>query len=301
MPRIIDMVDDGVIALDACLEALAAQKFAPQEEDSLIDAARLLRRLGNDREFLGDLILRELAADYRALQAANSYGPQVIMLGRADGGDCFLRANIWPGESEAMMRHSGGDAFLYGLPHNHNFSFLTLGYFGPGYWSDYYELDYEAVSGWAGEAVPLTPLGRSRLEQGRIQLYRAHIDVHAQLPADALSVSLNIMHTGGASAWLDQYRIDPASRQIRAILNHGAGEALLHIAVGLGGDEAAGLAHHFGRHHPSDRMRLCAWDALASIGGDAAAQDTLWAEAEGAGSLMVAMAARERRAALVEV
>jgi hypothetical protein len=35
------------------------------------------------------------------------------------------------------MRASGAAAFVYGLPHDHNFDFLTLGYFGPGYWSDY--------------------------------------------------------------------------------------------------------------------------------------------------------------------
>ncbi len=42
------------------------------------------------------------------------------------------RANIWPSENDHMVRASGGASFVLGLPHDHNFSFLTLGYFGPG-------------------------------------------------------------------------------------------------------------------------------------------------------------------------
>ena len=130
-------------------------------------------------------------------------------------------------------------------------------------------------------------------------LYRAHIDVHAQIPADSLSVSLNIMHTSGAQGWLDQYRIDTARGEVGAIISHGASEAFLRIAVGLGGEEAQDLAHRFARHHPSDRMRMHAWDALASLADGPGARDALWREAEGSGGRLVAMEARARRAELV--
>ena len=132
-----------------------------------------------------------------------------------------------------------------------------------------------------------------------IQLYRAHIDVHAQLPADALSVSVNVVHTSGAQGWLDQYRFDTDQGHVTAILNHGASEAFLRIAVGLGSAEAIDLAHRFGATHPSDRMRIHAFDALASLEGDAGARDALWARAESAGSRHLAMEARARRAELV--
>ena len=46
-------------------------------------------------------------------------------------------------------------------------------------------------------------MGRHRLAEGQLQFYRAHVDIHAQIPADALSVSVNILHTGGAQGWLD--------------------------------------------------------------------------------------------------
>lgn len=287
------IADEGVSSLAECTDALLASGFDPRDENSLQHAALQLRRLGNDRHFLGDLILRELTARHREDPPEQGYGPQVIMLSRPGAGDFFLRANIWPSQHEPMMRASGAAAFVYGLPHDHNFDFLTLGYFGPGYWSDYYEYDYETVTGWCGEPVDLRFTGRSRLEEGQILHYRAHRDVHRQLPADSLSVSLNVMHAGGAQGWLDQYRFDLEGGKIAGILGQGASEAFIRIAVGLGGEEAQDLAETFGKAHPSDRMRLAAWDALASVAEN---RDEVWRRAELSGSRLVAAEARSRLA-----
>lgn len=293
MPRLIDVADVEVASLAECTDALLARGFDPRDEDSLGHAALQLRRLGNDREFLGDLILAELADRHREQPSEQSYGPQVIMLSRPGTGDFFVRANIWPSAEEPMMRASGAAAFVYGLAHDHNFDFLTLGYFGPGYWSDYYEYDHGAVVGWCGEPVDLRFTGRQRLEEGQILHYRAHRDVHRQLPADSLSVSLNVMHAGGAQGWLDQYRFDVERRRIAGILGQGASEAFIRIAVGLGGAEALDLAESFGKSHPSCRMRLAAWDALASAAED---RDAVWRRAERSGSRLVAAEAVLRRA-----
>jgi hypothetical protein len=106
------------------------------------------------------------------------------------------------------------------------------------------------------------------------------------------------MHTSGAQGWLDQYRFDLDQQRIGAIVSPGPSEAFLRIAVGLGGAEALDLAHRFARRHPSDRLRLACWDALASVAADSAARDALWREAEGAGSRLVTLEARARRAAI---
>lgn len=300
MPHVIELADDARASLAETVDALAATGFDPHDPASLDHAARWLRRLGNDREFLGDLLIEELAQRHRDDVLDNAYGPQVVMLAPPNG-NFFIRANLWPSADEHMVRASGGDAFALGLPHDHNFSFLTLGYFGPGYWSDYYLYDYEDVAGWRGEPVPsLRFVERSRLEPGKLMLYRAHVDVHAQLPADALSVSLNVMHTTGAQGWLDQYRFDLDRGEVGAIVSPGPTDAFLKLAVGLGSTEAIDLAQRFARRHPSDRLRLVAWDALATAAGDVAARDALWREAEGAGSRLVAMEAKARRAGLVE-
>ncbi len=302
MPRELALEDTQSCTLAECCAALAEAGFAPAEEDSLQHAALWLRRLGNNREFLGDLLLRQLKAAFASNGAggagdAGAYGPQVVMLSPARG-SFFLRANIWPSRSERSLRASGGESFVYELAHDHNFDFLTLGYFGPGYWSDYYEFDYTALDGWIGEPAGLRFIGRERLGEGRMLHYRAHRDVHRQLPPDSLSVSLNVMHADLAQGWLDQYCFDLESGTLAGILNQGASEALLRIAVGLGSGEAQDLAWHFARFHPSDRMRLAAWEAQAGALADVADRDALWRQAELAGSRMVAREAAARRAAL---
>jgi len=301
MPRIMEVADDSVISLAECCDGLSAHGFDPYDEESLSYAALSLRRLGNNRSFLGDLLVDELARhgrDAQDVQEGTAYGAQVVMLGRPAHSNCFLRANIWPSSNDTMVRASGKDTFGLELLHDHSFHFLTLGYFGPGYWSDFYEADYESIAGYVGEKVALRPMGRQRLEEGMIQLYRAHIDVHAQLPADSLSVSVNVMHTSGAQNWLDQYCYDAETGCIAAILNPHASEAFLRIAVGLGHPDAIDLAHRFGATHPSDRMRIHAFDALASVTPDVAERDALWARAEALGSRQLAMEARARRAEL---
>ena len=301
MPRVIERDDETAASLAECVDALRMKGLEPTDEDSLQHAAGLLRRLGNDRTFLGDLLVEELARGARDDSDKDggmaSYGPQVIMLSPAGAApDFFLRANVWPSPDEHTMRASGGAAFVYGVPHDHNFDFLTLGYFGPGYWSDYYEYDFDTVAGWRGEPVDLHFVERARLEQGKIMHYRAHRDIHAQHAADALSVSINVVHAGAAQGWLDQYRFDLEDKRVAAILNNGASEAFVRIAVGLGSEEAKDQALRFGKSHPTDRMRLAAWSALASVVPDA---DAVWREAEGAGSRLVAAEARLRRSEML--
>jgi len=298
MPRVIECRDGTECGLAECLQSLDERGFDPQDEGSLTHAALWLRRLGNNRAFLGDLVIDRLKTRHRETDPEGiGYGPQVITLSRPDGAH-FMRANIWPSKAEHAYRASGADSFVYGLPHDHNFNFLTLGYFGPGYWSDYFEFDYEALHGFAGERAGLRFVERARLEEGCIQLYRAHADVHAQWPPDTLSVSLNLMHRTPLQGWFDQYVFDTEADVVVRIANPSASEVFLRMAVGLGGETARDLAWHFARHHPCDRMRLAAWDAQAGLLADPAERDMLWRAAEFSGSRMVAMEAKARRIAV---
>lgn len=296
MPRVIDHADETACTLEECAEALHREGFRPYEEDSLLHAAGWLRRLGNNRAFLGDLLLDELKQGASAAEEASSYGAQVAMLTPL-GHEFFMRANFWPSADEHMFRASGSAAFSYELPHDHNFDFLTVGYFGPGYASDYYEYDYEAVAGAMGEKAGLRFVERATLSPGKLMHYRAHRDVHAQLPPESLSVSINIMHAGGAQGWLDQYRFDVERDEVCGVLSPGGSEIFLRVAVGLGGAEAMDLADRFARSHPSDRMRLTALEAQAGI-LDPAGRDDLWRRAENAGSRLVALEARRFRSEL---
>lgn len=293
MPRIIDCEDNSSCEVGDCVAALEKDGFHPWEEESLQSAAHWLRKLGNNRDFLGDLLLEELKQGVSDAHEASDYGPQVVMLSGI-GGDFFMRANFWPSADEHMFRASGKGAFSYEVPHDHNFDFLTVGYFGPGYSSDYYEYDYEEVVGAVGEKAGLRFVERSTLDPGKLMHYRAHRDVHSQLPPQSLSVSLNIMHAGGAQGWLDQYRFDVEKDEIAAVISPGGSEIFLRVAVGLGGEEARDLAQHFAGSHPSDRMRLVALEAQAGV-LDLSERDALWRRAEGSGSRLIAMEALRKR------
>ena len=295
MPIVIETEETRVVQLEELIERLD-RDLDTRCHDSMAAAASDLKALANNRTFLADVVARELK-DLATMQRGNTYTPQVVMLHLNPCKNYFLRANIWPSSDEHMVRASGGAAFVYGLPHDHNFDFLTFGYFGPGYWSDYWEYDYEAVAGAVGEKAGLRFVERSRLEPGKLMHYRAHRDVHSQLPPDALSVSLNVMHAGGAQGCLDQYRFDIEKDEIAAVLSPGASEVFLRIAVGFGCEESRDLAERFARSHPSDRTRLAALEAQAGV-LELVDRDELWRRAEGAGSRLVAIEARRWRETL---
>lgn len=264
MPRLIDPGDGAAIALDELVALLDASDFDVRDDDSFVSVAPLLARLGRNRDFLADLAIAELKDRCAGQSAGNGYGAQVFLL-RPPNGRYVLRANFWPARADAVVRYSGTAPFFYDMPHDHNFSFLTVGYLGPGYWSDYYDYDVDAVVGVPGESAGLRFVERSRLEPGKLMLYRARRDVHVQLPPDAFSVSLNILGYDRAQPWWDQFRFDVAAGTIAQGLTTTPSEALVALAAQFGGGNGTDMATDFARHHPSARMRVTAIDALASI------------------------------------
>jgi len=293
MPRLIEGEAGAPIELGELIEALERGGFDPEDEDSLASFAPHLRRLAANRRFLGDLMIEELKRSCAGQLEANHYGAQVILLHGASR-KFLLRANFWPSAADSAVVSSGEQAFFYGVPHDHNFSFMTIGYVGPGYWSDYYEYDYGEVVGLPGEPVNLKFIEKARLEEGKVMLYRAHKDVHLQLPADAMSVSLNILETSHATTFRDQYRFDLDNRRIEGIMTRTSLEPMLALAAHFGGDEGLDLLVNFARSHPSDRIRWCALRARAAASPSLDERIAVYEEGARTDSLLVsAMAKRE--------
>jgi hypothetical protein len=268
MPRLIHCTDDlAPIELGGLVQQLNDDRFDPADEDSFAAAGPLLKRLALNRSFLGEIAIAELKDRCTRQSLENRYSSQVIMLHRASE-KYFIRANFWPSERDSVFKTSGNSPFFYHVPHDHNFSFLTVGYLGPGYWSEYYEYDFENVVGLPGEKVDLRFIEKSRLEQGKVMLYRAHRDVHDQLPADEMSVSINIMHAAPGIAFLNQYRFDPKSCEIVGLLNGSASEALLALAATHGGGNGRDLVESFAARHPCERIRFSALRELAAAEPD---------------------------------
>ena len=97
-----------------------------------------------------------------------------------------------------------------------------------------------------------------------MMLYRAHRDIHSQLPPESLSVSLNIMDEGEHIPWRDQYIVDLEAGTIARRPTLTPTEMLLRCAVHLT-DNAKDIAEHFARAHPVPRVRANAIAALAAV------------------------------------
>lgn len=269
MPRTIDPGSGDAITLDDLFAILDDSRIDVRDEDAFASLGPALARLGRNPRFLADLAIAELAQRCDGQARGNDYGAQVFLLRPADG-RFVVRANFWPSEHDPAFVASGAAAFFYGLPHDHNFPFLTYGYLGPGYWSDYYEVDPARVQGCVGEDAGLRFIERSRLGPGKLMLYRMRRDVHSQAPPDAFSVSLNILGHDPAQPWTDQYRYDLQAGTVDAILTTTPGEALLALGTRFGDGNGIDLAARFALRHPCERMRVTAIDALFRADPDAA-------------------------------
>lgn len=293
MPRLIDTEAAGSIELAELVDMLETGPFDPEDEDCFASWGPALRKLANNRRFLADLVIAELKDRVRGQLRDNCYTPQVIMLhGRSRA--FAIRANLWPAATDSIVYNSGASPFFYNVPHDHNFSFLTVGYLGPGYWSEYWEYDHERVTGFTGEKVELRSTGKSRLHEGKVMLYRAHRDVHNQLPADSMSVSINILANSMSHRMRDQYRFDTASGRIHGIINRIEIEPLLALSAYFGGEAGRDLLEDFSARHPSDRVRFLALKARASAAAGLDERIGMFEEGARSGNPFVAaMSARE--------
>lgn len=265
MPIAINSDDSTSIELGDLVEFLFENKIQPMDQDSLASASTALKQLSNNREFLAEMVCSELR-DYRNLQTSNSYSAQVFMIypPQRRGQPFFLRACLWPAIADQMVKTSGTDPFFYNKPHDHNFNFLTVGYHGPGYSSDYYEYDYNECDGVKGEKVNLRYIERSNLSRGKILLYRAFTDIHNQLPPASFSVSLNIMENSIRASMMDQYAFDLNSGKIAALINRTSAGSIFGAAAALGSDEHKEILRHIATRHEIERIRLAAFEALAN-------------------------------------
>ena len=128
-----------------------SSEVAVYDVDEVLNSATALRALANNRSFLVARLNQELA-DWKNFQTENSYTAPTITLGGGKG--FFIRANMWvPMPESAAEREWDRKLYAYEVPHDHNFSFLTVGYLGSGYGTTIYEYDPKSVVGFPGEHV----------------------------------------------------------------------------------------------------------------------------------------------------
>lgn len=202
------------------VERISLQDFIHYVEDQvdlndpegLVSASDQFRALANNADLVADHFNSEIKRYFEHGTMA-AYGPQSIVLGGGRG--FFLRANVWvPLKFSGAFRAQEERLYSYGNTHDHNFTFMTIGYFGPGYTTDLYTYDPALVQGYVGEQVNLEFVERTHLSRGSVMLYREKVDVHTQYPPESLSISLNVMIASPRALELDQYFFDAKSKRI---------------------------------------------------------------------------------------
>ncbi|RMH36860.1 MAG: hypothetical protein D6694_13515 [Gammaproteobacteria bacterium] len=147
------------------------------------------------------------------------------------------------------------ELYAYGLPHDHNFSFLTVGHFGSGYRTIIYEYDASKVSGEIGEKVDVNFSEDTTLSNGKVMYFRAGKDIHIQFPPEEFSVSLNMIPTPKSLSFRPQYIFDIEAGRI---INYAKSQVpqrlgLIALAEQLGDMHTAELLDRIAATHPCRR------------------------------------------------
>jgi hypothetical protein len=293
MALTIHCTNEQTVALDEYLEYVR-ENVDPRDVDSIAASAPMLKALANDRDLVIDRLNEQVRAQFRNDVVASA---QVIFLGATK--NFYLRANIWPSASDVAQGRVYQDDFAYNLAHDHNYTFMTVGYAGPGYISEIYEFDPDKVEGYHGEPVEFTFLERTHFRTGMVMLYRANRDMHVQYPPDELSITINLMASTPEVRIRDQYFFDLERSTLMRFppeLDGSRRVSIVEMAGLLGDDETRQLLVDLGRKHPARRTRLTAFESAARLSPPA--EEYLWELAARDPEPLVHKAARRRLATL---
>jgi hypothetical protein len=260
------------------------------DNESVLASAPKLRSLANNRRFLVQRFNTFLSG-YATATGLAGYAPHSFVL--ASSPRFYVRANVWTQpDPEPRRRCLEEKLFSYSRAHDHNFSFMTVGYLGPGYETSIYEYDFDTVTGYVGERVGLEFLERTTLVEGKVMFYRASRDVHVQAPPPSLSISLNLMLIEPTSLLRDQFAFDLESGTISAYASTLSSKrvSLLQVAAHLGNGDTVDLLQSIARRHACRRTRLAATQTCAALRpGDA---ERFWQAAAADREALVRAAAR---------
>jgi hypothetical protein len=258
------------------LTDFVTETLDPDDVDTLAACTEKLQMLSNNESFITEIIHEELS-DTKLFQANNTHSAQSLMLFKHP--KYYMRLNIWPPSSEREdIRQWQDQLYFYLRAHDHNFNFLTVGYYGSGYGTELWEYDSESVVGYAGESVDLTFLEKTRLPKGKAMLYRASKDIHSQFPPEDYSVSINILPTTLNIVRKEQFYFDLDNKTIvGTAANNGTGRYLmLNLAAKFGNGKTVNLLQDLAHTHEIPYVRLKAFDALSVLTND---RTRIWSEA----------------------
>jgi hypothetical protein len=264
MAYTLELRTSDILTPDQALE-LAGASIDPTSIESLVEHAWILQALGNNRTFLGEVVNQDIKDAIEGHQT-RIYTPQSIILTQND--NFTLRANFWVVPTTDNARHDlEVSLYSYNTAHDHNFDFLTFGYFGPGYRTDIYEYDRGRVRGLVGEKVELAFLGTTTLETGKTIGFRGGRDVHIQYPPPGFSISLNLICRDPLQLRQPQYFFDTDKKCIIGHVNNAVTGrfSLLRFAKYVGNGETVELLDRIRGSQDQPLLRAAAYDALLQL------------------------------------
>ncbi len=264
MALTIECNTDEACSIEECVE-FALDNVDPHAFDSILAVAPVLKKLSNNKNAVAAGLCAYLKVFAHTEHGGLSYSPSSFLLSDAHPNIIF-RANIWRPLCKEKERQSfEAKLFAYHHAHNHNFHFLTVGHFGPGYDTDIYEYDRNALAGHIGEPVVLRHVERTRLSDGKIMAYRADRDIHTQFPPESVSVSLNLVVASDDDRNRDQYFFDTDKALLSGYSDTLPTKrvSLLQMAAHLANENIVDVLAHIALAHPCSRTRLQAFRSLA--------------------------------------
>jgi len=260
----IDVSSNDVLTIEEFVDYVERSTDV-RDFDSLCECAPAFKALINNRTLLSSLIARELRS-WRDFQRGNSYVGTTLILARTP--QFFVRANTWLPDKPRSRAH--GDSAVYGLTHDHNFSFMTGGYQGSGYTTEIYELDGK-TQGLPGERVKLEFLERTTLPTGKIMVYRSLRDVHRQSRPEELSVSINLVVPADAKTRPQYFfNLERSEISLTDYPEHGRALALFKLAKHAGNAETNRLLGDIAGACANPRLRARAFEALCECAPETA-------------------------------
>lgn len=255
LERFVKFIDNNPI-----IDALKSSEYKPEYLETI---AQKLGRLALNKTFLAKKLSNELK-NFDTFQIDNQFKPSTIIIHK--GSNYVIRAVIWmplPDPNQAKI-------FSYFEPHDHNFDFFTVNYFGPGYKTRIYNYDYDSVKGIPGEELNLRFTEESYLTKGKVMYYYGSSDAHIQYPPESITVSLNLILPKTHPAKRRQYEFELFGENGKAKIILGNLDrltqmrTLIDTAIKLRDKSSLDLIRKIAMTHTNEQLRAIAWKAILS-------------------------------------
>jgi hypothetical protein len=280
---------DRVLTLEEYVDFVRCE-VNPRDLASIGASASKLMELANNRTFVTEIFNAQLTVGVETLAF---YSPQSAILVASQ--PFSVRLNVWPlvSPNPRQCKIESG-IYSYGDAHDHNFTFMTAGYYGPGYETIIYEYDRDKVIGYIGEQVDIRLLEQTSLPLGKVMLYRPFKDIHTQIPPASFSMSINLLISEPENALTQQYYFNIEKGIICDFVESLSTKrvSVLECLRFVGNENSKDLLQHLSRRHPCARTRWAAFETLAAM--EPATAEDHWASAARDSDRLVQHAARTR-------